>query len=746
MPTLNNINCSLEINDSSTKLVEYNRRYADRAVKVFVAVPSVDAPFRVHITTNGYVAQGIAAFVYIDGRYQCNRNRMTPASDDGIIELILRQKEEKSTQGYFVGRDWRFTNLGKGESCMHIQPVQHLTCHIASSNASVDKDFLKNVGIIDVFILRCRSRSSQSARFGGTSDGRRDQSLQRQASLPQYDGSAEDDANWRHPLLKASYSFNQQASVPVPNDSQDGRATGSRTQPRRDGPLTNNMSSQDEAHLRMIHSYFNDIECSATAFRTINDKIEFLENAIRDARLKAPDLGQSLTVEQEKAIRERDDHERSVGALLDTALSHMYQLSDKPWRLCRDFVINAGWLEADHPALCAPREHEADMTIPRQQSDSQDQERGRAQLFNQWLEHQNRVKLGPRMSTTGHANNSCSDRPIDVSPAHLSFENDRNDQDRWGWKPETLHQDSVHESNRQWQAEADEDPWRQPSNKDAPPLTDGNDSWSQRSRVQSATGSAHVHKSNLSSSGVRVVKPYWKTSLGNHAAGIGDTNEGPRDPYIYPAEQPPAVPKGHKREVKYSVQIGKGVEYLHNLGTPEYLDTMDNPFAVFTFKYRSAEELQKLVGKGVQDDLRTLTEKIRRQQLLKLPRGELVEQLMRSKTHEASNSARSDGQSRRSRSWGASEPKPESKADWLKSSTPNKSDWLNNQEPKHESKTDWLKPNSHSSRHKNERNDMKSSVSSKSHDHFRNGKRTKSTSKANAGWQQIGEENTGAAW
>jgi hypothetical protein len=198
--------------------------------------------------------------------------------------------------------------------------------------------------------------------------------------------------------------------------------------------------------------------------------------------------------------------------------------------------------------------------------------------------------------------------------------------------------------------------------------------------------------------------------------------------------------------VKHSVQIGKGVEYLHNLGTPEYLDTMDNPFAVFTFKYRSAEELEKLVGKGVQDDVRALTEKIRRQQLLKLPRGELVDQLMRSKTHEASNSARSDRQSHRSRSWGASEPKPESKADWLKSATPNKSDWLNNQEPRHESKTDWLKPNSHSSRHKNERNDRKSNVSSKSHDHFQNERRTKSKSKANAGWQEIGEGNAGAAW
>jgi hypothetical protein len=115
MPILNGIDCSIEFYDPSCRLAEYKRRYADGAVKVFVAVPSIDAPFRVHITTTRYVAEGLAAFVYIDGRYQCNRNRMASSSGSGKIELILRQKEESTTRGHFVGRDWRFTNLGKGE-------------------------------------------------------------------------------------------------------------------------------------------------------------------------------------------------------------------------------------------------------------------------------------------------------------------------------------------------------------------------------------------------------------------------------------------------------------------------------------------------------------------------------------------------------------------------------------------------------------------------------------------------------
>jgi hypothetical protein len=517
------------------------------------------------------------------------------------------------------------------------------------------------------------------------------------------------------------------------------------------------MTFQDEEHMRMIHSYFSEIECSATAIRTINDKIEFFENAIRDARLKALDVERGLTVEQEKAICERDDHGQNASALLDKALSHMNQLSHYPWRLCRDFIVNTGWLEADHPALRGSHGHEADVTTPRQDNDSEDQEPGRAQLFDRWLKHQNRARFGPRVSTTGHANTSYSDRPVDVSPTHRDFESKRDDQDPWGKEAETPHQDMVHDYNRQWQAEADEDPWGRPNKKDASPLTDGNDSWSQRSHAPSATGSAQVRQTGMSSSSARIVKSYWKTSLEDRAVTVGDAQKVLRDPYIYPAEQPPAVPKGHKREVKHSVQIGKGVEYLHNLGTPEYMDTLEDPYVVFTFKYRSAKELEKLVGKGVRDDVRALTEEINRQQLRNLTRDELVEQVLRAKTHEASKSARS------SRSWGAFEPKPESKASWSKEPSKNKTDWPNNQGSKHESNNGWSKPKSNDSRHADGRNDWRSNASSKAHDHFQSNQTRKSTSKANGtwqetgqgktstskangGWQEVGEGKTGVAW
>jgi len=59
-------------------------------------------------------------FVYIDGRYQCNRSKRMPLPGSGVrgegIEMRVRQKEEKVAGGggEFVGREWRWVELDVG--------------------------------------------------------------------------------------------------------------------------------------------------------------------------------------------------------------------------------------------------------------------------------------------------------------------------------------------------------------------------------------------------------------------------------------------------------------------------------------------------------------------------------------------------------------------------------------------------------------------------------------------------------
>lgn len=59
--------------------------------------------------------------VFIDGVYQCNRNRKGLITPDGTltpdfyeVDFRVRQKEERVGTGKFIGRPWRFESLNIG--------------------------------------------------------------------------------------------------------------------------------------------------------------------------------------------------------------------------------------------------------------------------------------------------------------------------------------------------------------------------------------------------------------------------------------------------------------------------------------------------------------------------------------------------------------------------------------------------------------------------------------------------------
>lgn len=121
MPELKQIEVSIELGTSNTKLKEYGARYSDGHVETFIAVPDTDMPFTLHITTRHYIAPGISFFVFMDGEYQCNRNKLgLKLPGDGVepheyeTEFRLRQKEEKTSAGSFVARVWTFAKLNTG--------------------------------------------------------------------------------------------------------------------------------------------------------------------------------------------------------------------------------------------------------------------------------------------------------------------------------------------------------------------------------------------------------------------------------------------------------------------------------------------------------------------------------------------------------------------------------------------------------------------------------------------------------
>lgn len=121
MPTLKHLTCSLEWAGSKTPLREYRTAYCDGRVETFVAIPSIPTAFSVRLRSHGYIAPGLAMFVYVDGDYQCNRNRRNLKIPDGTtprkdteINFNVRQKEDMLVDGTFIAKEWRFEKVKTG--------------------------------------------------------------------------------------------------------------------------------------------------------------------------------------------------------------------------------------------------------------------------------------------------------------------------------------------------------------------------------------------------------------------------------------------------------------------------------------------------------------------------------------------------------------------------------------------------------------------------------------------------------
>lgn len=122
MPTLKNLACCVEWSGSNLPLEEYQTTFADGYVETYVAVPSAPSPFSIHLRSDGYIAPGLAMFVFMDGVYQCNRNRhnlVEPGANtkrrQTEVDFRVRQKEERLWDGKFRGKQWAFekVNIGK---------------------------------------------------------------------------------------------------------------------------------------------------------------------------------------------------------------------------------------------------------------------------------------------------------------------------------------------------------------------------------------------------------------------------------------------------------------------------------------------------------------------------------------------------------------------------------------------------------------------------------------------------------
>lgn len=137
MPTLKDLHCSIELSNSGQPLQEMGTVYGDACVETFISVPKERHKFTIHLSSTKFIAPGIAMYVFIDGVYQCNRNRQNleprmPPDRRSLVDFRVRQKEEIQKDGSMVAREWTFERP-------HSRPP----------------NILEDIGCIEVVVLRC---------------------------------------------------------------------------------------------------------------------------------------------------------------------------------------------------------------------------------------------------------------------------------------------------------------------------------------------------------------------------------------------------------------------------------------------------------------------------------------------------------------------------------------------------------------------------------------------------------------
>jgi hypothetical protein len=119
MPLLKDLHCSIELSGAHSPIPEFGTVYGDALVETSISVPADQQAFTIHLSSRNFIAPGIAMFVFIDGVYQCNRNRQDlrlrePLDSRSLVDFRVRQKEEKRGDGSMVAREWTFGELGSG--------------------------------------------------------------------------------------------------------------------------------------------------------------------------------------------------------------------------------------------------------------------------------------------------------------------------------------------------------------------------------------------------------------------------------------------------------------------------------------------------------------------------------------------------------------------------------------------------------------------------------------------------------
>lgn len=409
---------------------------------------------------------------------------------------------------------------------------------------------------------------------------------------------------------------------------------------------SHHLPSAEDRYLQCLHTIeeiFDEIQSSlSTHMREMDDTIDRIGSALRDAQRHAPTLTHDLQSCLEDAGREKDMLIQKVLDRLETALGYMSMLDHVEWTICRDFIVDKCWLQEDHPCLVrsvsASGRQDAkrarSQVEPHGNSDAHHADKNGVRVWHEETPQRDRTNV-PWQNQNAAPQSVGTRTVINHKSSEGQPQEAHSKAAEHGWSEE--HVDRTWNNTGMYEqtpnhGEQGQNGWQNnDQSKSSAKAGHSNDGTSEAESKSRAKAYQHLatHEPNRDEPR-RIIKAYWKDSIHKGLHGM-EHSKWPtlrHDPYTYPAEPPPAVSKGTLRKVTLGVQIGKGVDYCHQTGTPEYIDTLHDPYAIFTFKYRNKKELQKMLGRSVDSDVEELNDLARKQNFMKLSREELIQELL----------------------------------------------------------------------------------------------------------------------
>lgn len=137
-------------------------------------------------------------------------------------------------------------------------------------------------------------------------------------------------------------------------------------------------------------------------------------------------------------------------------------------------------------------------------------------------------------------------------------------------------------------------------------------------------------------------KPYWSKWRNPNANAEAEMEAEaalcPEEPEEEPVYSIPAE-IAHRNMMSHQVRPGRPAAYTHKRNRPKYIDTHESPYAVFLFKYRDKEIIERMLQTTITEPV--VDEKAR---LASLSKQELIDELVKTKSKLSTVESDSSGQ------------------------------------------------------------------------------------------------------